>query len=62
MLSIVASDCQDILQHGFQNSGVYIIRPRGTGKNIFVYCDMNSAGDGWTVCTLYAILLTRMLC
>lgn len=53
MLSVVASDCQDILQLGLPTSGVYIIRPRGTEKKSFVYCDIDSEGEAWTVCTLY---------
>lgn len=49
MLCFLASDCQEMLESGFQTSGVYIIRLRGTREDVSVYCDMNSVGEGWTV-------------
>nr|XP_011436832.2 ryncolin-4 [Crassostrea gigas] len=42
------TDCQDILRSGSLTSGVYTIYPQGTG-GFKVYCDMITAGGGWTV-------------
>ncbi|XP_059365453.1 angiopoietin-1-like [Carassius carassius] len=41
-------DCADLYQAGFQKNGVYTINisPQETKK---VYCNMESAGGGWTV-------------
>ncbi|XP_067281731.1 LOW QUALITY PROTEIN: angiopoietin-1 [Pseudorasbora parva] len=41
-------DCADLYQAGFQKNGVYLINisPQETRK---VYCNMESAGGGWTV-------------
>ncbi|ROL53633.1 Angiopoietin-1 [Anabarilius grahami] len=41
-------DCADLYQAGFQKNGVYTINisPQETRK---VYCNMESAGGGWTV-------------
>ena len=40
--------CTELLQIGFNSSGVYIINPDG-GKPIQVLCDMTTDGGGWTV-------------
>ncbi|GIY22327.1 techylectin-5A [Caerostris darwini] len=45
-------DCSEVLKHGNKLSGVYTIWPRSNitqNKPLQVYCDMNVAGEGWTV-------------
>ncbi|KAL3885207.1 hypothetical protein ACJMK2_025295 [Sinanodonta woodiana] len=42
-------DCQDIYQMGFTKTGGYIIYPKRHPKGIYVRCDMDTAGGGWTV-------------
>ena len=45
-------DCADLLEMGRNKSGVYEIWPMNRvmeGKSIFVYCDMDTSGGGWTV-------------
>ncbi|KAL3885213.1 hypothetical protein ACJMK2_025301 [Sinanodonta woodiana] len=42
-------DCQDIYQMGFTKTGGYIIYPKGHPHGIYVRCDMDTAGGGWTV-------------
>ncbi|XP_056010014.1 fibrinogen C domain-containing protein 1-like [Ostrea edulis] len=46
--ALLPQDCQDILWSGTRDNGVYTIYPRGTG-GFSVYCDMKTAGGGWTV-------------
>ncbi|GIY46644.1 techylectin-5A [Caerostris extrusa] len=45
-------DCSEVLKHGNKLSGVYTIWPMSNitqNKPLQVYCDMNVAGEGWTV-------------
>ncbi|KAL3885216.1 hypothetical protein ACJMK2_025304 [Sinanodonta woodiana] len=42
-------DCQDIFQMGFSKTGGYIIYPEGHPNGIYVRCDMDTVGGGWTV-------------
>ncbi|XP_033103951.1 techylectin-5B-like [Anneissia japonica] len=44
------ADCAEILRRdSLTPSGVYIIRPRILNEDVNVYCDMETAGGGWTV-------------
>ncbi|XP_038061099.1 ficolin-2-like [Patiria miniata] len=43
------TDCQDVLQHGSLESGLYIIYPGGNQPSLTVYCDMDTDGGGWIV-------------
>ncbi|XP_062616883.1 angiopoietin-4-like [Saccostrea cucullata] len=45
----LATDCQDILDKGHYNSGVYDIYPYGISSiPVKVFCDMDTMGGGWT--------------
>ncbi|KAK3098356.1 hypothetical protein FSP39_018734, partial [Pinctada imbricata] len=43
-------DCQDVLKYSpSSRSGIYTIKPFGDVKPFPVYCEMETAGGGWTV-------------
>ena len=45
-----ARDCADLRRQGFTASGVYAIRPDlSSARLVSVFCDMRTAGGGWTV-------------
>ncbi|KAL3885246.1 hypothetical protein ACJMK2_025334 [Sinanodonta woodiana] len=41
-------DCQELYQKGNTRTGVYVIYPEGRQQGIYVRCDMDTAGGGWT--------------
>lgn len=43
------SDCEDALNKGFTDSGVYRIKPGNSFRPFKVWCDMESDGGGWIV-------------
>ncbi|XP_030834441.1 angiopoietin-4-like [Strongylocentrotus purpuratus] len=45
----VPRDCADIQGRGENISGIYGIHPRGVKNPFNVFCDMETAGGGWTV-------------
>lgn len=42
-------DCQEILDEGYNKSGIYRIQPEFSIRPFFVYCDMEVEGGGWTI-------------
>ncbi|XP_061190974.1 fibrinogen-like protein 1 [Saccostrea echinata] len=44
----VHTDCKDIYQNRYTQSGVYPINPFGNENQVNVYCDMETEGGGWT--------------
>ncbi|XP_023240310.1 microfibril-associated glycoprotein 4-like [Centruroides sculpturatus] len=45
----ISRDCQEILEAGYNKSGIYRIQPEFAVRPFFVYCDMETEGGGWTV-------------
>ncbi|XP_022248467.1 fibrinogen C domain-containing protein 1-like [Limulus polyphemus] len=45
----LANNCFQLLQEGHNVSGIYRIRPLYALRPIFVFCDMQTEGGGWTV-------------
>ena len=46
-------DCEDVLKAGNGQSGIYTVKPPNEQTGIQVYCDMDSAGGGWLVCSWF---------
>ena len=55
------TDCQDYKDAGYNESGVYHVKPLGMRFGFKVYCDMITDGGGWLVRDDTIILLTPSL-
>ncbi|XP_029468438.1 fibrinogen gamma chain isoform X2 [Rhinatrema bivittatum] len=42
-------DCQEIANKGARKSGLYFIKPLKAKQQFLVFCEIDSAGNGWTV-------------
>ena len=45
----VPLSCREYLDQGYTASGTYAIRLQSSGSTLGVYCDMDTAGGGWTL-------------
>ena len=48
-------DCSEIYKSGEQLDGVYAVCIGTAQRRVEVYCDMTTAGGGWTVCVRIAM-------
>ena len=46
---IKARDCRDLVGVDGMASGVYKVHPYRVPEGLFVYCDLDTDGGGWTV-------------
>lgn len=46
---LYSSDCQDVANKGATTSGLYYVKPAGAPEEFLVYCEIDSAGRGFTV-------------
>uniref|UniRef100_UPI00398EB620 fibrinogen gamma chain isoform X2 n=1 Tax=Pristiophorus japonicus TaxID=55135 RepID=UPI00398EB620 len=46
---MMGRDCQDIADQGATTSGLYYVKPQQARQQFLVYCEIDSAGRGWTV-------------
>ncbi|XP_013773600.1 techylectin-5B-like [Limulus polyphemus] len=47
--STLPQDCSNLLNNGHHQSGIYEVWPRFLNESVFVWCDMQHSGGGWTV-------------
>ncbi|XP_030047481.1 fibrinogen gamma chain isoform X2 [Microcaecilia unicolor] len=46
---LTGKDCQDVANKGARKSGLYFIKPVKAKQQFLVFCEIDSAGNGWTL-------------
>jgi len=54
-------DCDELLKSGNRLSGIHAVYVGPSQRPLLVYCDMETDGGGWTVCTLQHPSTTLLL-
>ncbi|KAI0214699.1 hypothetical protein LSAT2_000175 [Lamellibrachia satsuma] len=54
---VVSHDCADVLAGGATKSGVYMVWLADTGRQVEVYCDMDTDGGGWLAMCFTVVIL-----
>ena len=54
-------DCQDVMDSGTNESGIYTITLEGTGTSFDVYCDLAGDSAGWIVSLISFGIFTMII-
>ena len=54
-------DCADLRNRGVSENGVHSVHVQHLGQTLDVYCDMETAGGGWLVCTFKVVIWLKYI-